>query len=60
MAAEERGKKFIYRTSSSFVKVRGGVDDMPLLTRSEVKLVAKGATCPMSSFPATSGTARRS
>jgi uncharacterized protein YgbK (DUF1537 family) len=37
LAAERRGKKFIYRTSASFVKVRGGVDDMPLLTRSEVK-----------------------
>lgn len=37
MAAEQRGKKFIYRTGASFVKVRGGVEDRPLLTRSEVK-----------------------
>ena len=36
-AAEESGKKFIYRTSASFVKVRAGVDDRPLLTRAQMK-----------------------
>jgi uncharacterized protein YgbK (DUF1537 family) len=34
--AEESGKRFIYRTSASFVKVRGGVDDRSLLTRAEM------------------------
>jgi uncharacterized protein YgbK (DUF1537 family) len=36
LSAERRGKIFIYRTSASFVKVRGGVDDRQLLTRSEI------------------------
>jgi uncharacterized protein YgbK (DUF1537 family) len=35
--AEESGKRFIYRTSASFVKVRGGVEDRPLLTRAEMR-----------------------
>ncbi|HTP58530.1 MAG TPA: four-carbon acid sugar kinase family protein, partial [Spirochaetia bacterium] len=35
-AAEERGKRFIYRTSASFVKVRAGILDKPLLTRADV------------------------
>jgi uncharacterized protein YgbK (DUF1537 family) len=34
--AEKLGKKFIYRTGASFVKVRGGVEDRPLLTRREM------------------------
>jgi uncharacterized protein YgbK (DUF1537 family) len=34
--AEERGKRFIYRTSASFVKVRGGIEDRALLTRAEM------------------------
>ena len=34
--AEERGKRFIYRTSASFVKVRGGIEDRPLRTRAEM------------------------
>lgn len=32
LAAEERGKRFIYRCAAPFVKVRGGIDDRPLLT----------------------------
>ena len=35
-AAEEQGKTFLYRTSASFVKVRAGVEDRPLLARSEM------------------------
>jgi uncharacterized protein YgbK (DUF1537 family) len=35
LSAERRGMIFIYRTSASFVKVRGGIDDRPLLARSE-------------------------
>jgi len=34
--AEGRGKRFIYRTSASFVKVRGGIEDRALLTRDEM------------------------
>jgi uncharacterized protein YgbK (DUF1537 family) len=36
-AAEDSGKRFVYRTSASFVKVRAGVDDRALLTRPEMK-----------------------
>ncbi len=48
-AAEAGGKKLLYRTSASFVKVRAGIDDRPLLTRLEMKpgsaagLVAAGS-----------------
>ena len=34
--AESRGKRFLYRTSASFVKVRGGIEDRPLLTRADM------------------------
>jgi uncharacterized protein YgbK (DUF1537 family) len=34
--AERRGKRFLYRTSASFVKVRGGIEDRPLLTRADM------------------------
>jgi len=36
LAAEARGKRFIYRCAASFVKVRGGFEDRPLLTRREM------------------------
>jgi uncharacterized protein YgbK (DUF1537 family) len=36
-AAEEQGKKLLYRTSASFVKVRAGMEDKPLLTRREMR-----------------------
>lgn len=36
-AAEENGRSFIYRTSASFVKVRAGVNDRPLLSRNEMQ-----------------------
>lgn len=35
--AEGRGKRFVYRTAASFVKVRAGLEDRPLLTREEIK-----------------------
>jgi uncharacterized protein YgbK (DUF1537 family) len=35
-AAEESGKRLLYRTSASFVKVRAGIEDRPLLTREEM------------------------
>ncbi len=31
LAAEQAGKRFIYRTAASFVRVRGGMDAFPLL-----------------------------
>ena len=34
--AESAGKRFLYRTSASFVKVRGGIEDRPLLTRADM------------------------
>ncbi len=34
--AERDGKRFIYRTAASFVKVRGGLEDRPLLGRTEL------------------------
>lgn len=34
--SERAGKRFIYRTAASFVKVRGGLEDRPLLGRLEL------------------------
>jgi uncharacterized protein YgbK (DUF1537 family) len=48
-AAEDRGKRFLYRCAASLVKARGGVEDRPLLTsadlavRSGVGLVVVGS-----------------
>ena len=39
-AAENKGKKFVYRCSASFLKSRGGFEDRPLLTHEE--MVAEG------------------
>ncbi len=36
IAAESQGKRFVYRCAASLVKVRGGVEDRPLLTRQDV------------------------
>ena len=36
MQAESEGKQFLYRCASSFVKVRGGIEDRPLLNSSEL------------------------
>jgi uncharacterized protein YgbK (DUF1537 family) len=36
LAAERAGLNFIYRTSASFVRVRGGISQRPLLTRAEL------------------------
>ena len=35
--AEQAGKRFIYRTAASFVKVRGGIEDRALLGRAELQ-----------------------
>ena len=37
MRAEERGRRWLYRTAASFVKVRGGIPDRGLLTREELR-----------------------
>jgi uncharacterized protein YgbK (DUF1537 family) len=36
MQAEREGKRFLFRTAASFVKVSAGIDDKPLLTRAEL------------------------
>jgi len=40
MQAESRGKRFLFRTAASFVKVRGGVLDRGLLTHNELQAPA--------------------
>ena len=35
-AVEQAGRKLVYRTGASFVKVRAGIEDRPLLTRAEI------------------------
>lgn len=35
-AAEEKGRAFLYRCSASFIKARGGFEDVPLLTREQL------------------------
>ncbi len=37
LAAEAEGKRFLYRTAASFVKVRGGVSDRHLLSPQELR-----------------------
>lgn len=48
--AEEAGKQFIYRCAASFVKVRAGLDDKPLLTATEVKLEEHSGLVVVGSF----------
>jgi uncharacterized protein YgbK (DUF1537 family) len=36
LEAEARGKRFLYRTAASFVRVRGGIVPQPLLTHADV------------------------
>lgn len=36
LRAEAAGKKFLYRTAASFVRLRGAVDSRPLLTANEI------------------------
>lgn len=38
LAAEAAGKRFIYRTAASFVRVRGGMDTFPLLQAADFDL----------------------
>lgn len=40
--AERSGRRFIYRCAASFVKVRGGIAERPLLSREEVSPIEGG------------------
>ena len=42
MIAEERGGSFFYRSSASFLKVRGGLESRPLLTAGDLGAVGDG------------------
>ena len=42
LLAEQRGKRFLYRTAASFVPVRAGIPPRPLLTADELRLPAAG------------------
>ncbi len=42
LLAEASGKRFLYRTAASFVKVRAGVQPRPLLTSDELNFPDKG------------------
>ena len=42
LAAEARGKTFLFRTAASFVQVRAGIFPRPLLTQSDLQLPAAG------------------
>ena len=42
LSAEAQGKKFIYRTAASFVRIRAGIFPRPLLKRSELDLQKSG------------------
>jgi uncharacterized protein YgbK (DUF1537 family) len=42
LAAEARGKKFLFRTAASFVQVRSGLSPRALLTQSELELTSTG------------------
>ncbi len=42
LAAEARGKKFLFRTAASFVQVRAGLSPRPLLMQSDLKLTHAG------------------
>lgn len=42
LAAEARGKTFLFRTAASFVQVRAGIFPRPLLTQSDLQIPAAG------------------
>lgn len=43
MQAENQGKRFLFRTAASFVKIRGGVPDRELLTAEELRPTVQGS-----------------
>jgi uncharacterized protein YgbK (DUF1537 family) len=42
LAAEAQGKRYVYRTAASFVRVRAGIVPKPLLTQADLKLPESG------------------
>ncbi len=48
--AESRGKRFVYRTAASFVKVRAGLEDRPLLTREKIKPTGRAGLIIIGSY----------
>lgn len=42
LAAEAQGRRYLYRTAASFVRVRAGIAPRPLLTAADLKLPATG------------------
>jgi len=42
LAAEDRGKRFLFRTAASFVQVRAGICPRPLLSQSDLQLPPAG------------------
>ena len=50
LAAESRGKKFLYRSAASFVRVRSGISQRKLLTGSELKGAGSGGLVVVGSF----------
>ena len=48
--AESRGKRFVYRTAASFVKVRAGLEDRPLLTREKINAAGKTGLIVVGSY----------
>jgi uncharacterized protein YgbK (DUF1537 family) len=43
LEAEAQGKRYLYRTAASFVRVRAGIEPRPLLTRDELNAQPGGA-----------------
>ena len=48
--AESRGKRFVYRTAASFVKVRAGLEDRPLLTREKINPAGQAGLVVVGSY----------
>lgn len=50
LRAEAVGKRFIYRTAASFVRVRGGIRQRPLLTAADLDIPAGGGLVVAGSY----------
>ena len=60
LAAESQGKKFLYRSAASFVRVRAGISQRELLTGTELKGTCGGALVVVGSFvPTTTNQLRK-
>ena len=45
------GKRFVYRTAASFVRVLAGIEPKPLLTKNELAAGSETWACSLSSAP---------